>query len=98
MNLDTWLKNAPTATALAPLTLLLVLACVVALVDLFVTDPRRLVTYRLTQLSLAVIAALNLWYFDNGFTIYAMQRMVVADPMGHLLGFFAAIATMVTLV
>jgi NADH-quinone oxidoreductase subunit N len=97
MNLDLWLKSSPNATAMAPLTLLLLLACVVAMVDLFDTDPRRTVTYRLTQLSLALVAALNLWYFDNGFTIYAMQRMVVADPMGHLLGFFAALATMVTL-
>jgi len=97
MNLDTWLKNAPNATALAPLAVLLLLTCVVAMVDLFATDPRRIVTYRLTQLSLAVAAIFNLAYFSNGFTIYAMQRMVVADPMGHLLGFFAAIATMVTL-
>jgi NADH-quinone oxidoreductase subunit N len=97
MNLDYWLKTSPNATAMAPLTVLLLLACVVAMVDLFVTDPRRTATYRLTQLSLAIVAAMNLWYFDNGFTIYAMQRMVVADPMGHLLGFFAAIATMVTL-
>ncbi|HJV63399.1 MAG TPA: NADH-quinone oxidoreductase subunit NuoN [Albitalea sp.] len=97
MNLDLWLKTAPNATALAPLTVLLVLACVVALADLFVTDPERKTTYRLTQLSLAIVGLLNLAYFDNGFTIYAMQRMIVADPMGHLLGFFAAIATMVTL-
>jgi NADH-quinone oxidoreductase subunit N len=30
--------------------------------------------------------------------VYAMQQMVVADPMGHLLGFFATIAVMVSLV
>jgi NADH-quinone oxidoreductase subunit N len=97
MNLEYWLKTAPNVTALAPLTLLLLLACVVAMVDLFVTDPRRRLTYWLTQLSLAIVAALSLCYFDNGFTIYAMQRMIVADPMGHLLGFFATIATMVAL-
>src|SRR5207247_8026632 len=32
-----------------------------------------------------------------GLTLYAMQRMVVADPMGHLLGFFATGAVMITL-
>jgi NADH-quinone oxidoreductase subunit N len=95
--LDHWLKVAPNATAIGPLTLLLILACVVALADLFIDDPRKVVTYRLTQLSLAIVAAANLWYFDHGFTIYAMDRMVVADPMGHLLGFFASVATMVTL-
>jgi NADH-quinone oxidoreductase subunit N len=98
MNLDHWLKAAPNATAVAPLAVLLALACLVAMVDLFVDDPRKLVTYRLTQLSLAIVAALHLWYFDNGFTIYAMGHMVVADPMGHLLGFFATAAVMVSLV
>ena len=99
MNLifDHWLKVAPNATAVGPLTLLLLLACVVALADLFIDDPRKVFTYRLTQLSLAVVAGFNLWYYDNGFTIYAMQRLVVADPMGHLLGFFACVATMVSL-
>ena len=44
------------------------------------------------------VALLQLWYFDDGFTLYAMQRMVVADLMGHLLGLFATLAMMVTLV
>lgn len=97
MNLDLWLKDYPNATSLAPLTLLLVLACIVALVDLWSTDPRRTLTYRLTQASLALVAVLQLWYFDDGFTLYTMQRLLVADPMGHLLGFFATLATMVAL-
>ena len=59
---------------------------------------RRTSTYWLTQASLAVVALLQLWYFDDGFTLYAMQRMVVADPMGHLLGLFATLAMMITLV
>ena len=80
MNLDYWLKAAPNALALAPLVLLLSLACVVALVDLFVTDPRRLPTYWLTQFSLALVAALSLFYVGDGFTIYAMEHMIVADP------------------
>ena len=40
----------------------------------------------------------QLWYFYEGATYYAMQRMVVADPMGHLLGLFATLAMMTTLV
>jgi NADH-quinone oxidoreductase subunit N len=97
MTLQDWLKAYPDATALAPLALLLVLACVVAVVDLFVTDPNKRVTYWLTQISLGAVALLSLSYFNNGFTIYAMQRMIVADPMGHLLGVFAALAAMVSL-
>jgi NADH-quinone oxidoreductase subunit N len=84
--------------AVYPAIVLLAMACVVAMVDLWVTHPKRLPTYLLTQASLAVVAALHLWAFDTGSTVYAMQRMVVADPMGHLLGLFATIAVMVSLV
>ena len=83
--------------AVLPEIVLLTLACLVALVDLWVIDARRTPTYWLTQASLAVVALMHLWYFDQGLTTYAMQRMVVADPMGHLLGFFASIAMIVTL-
>ena len=68
------------------------------MVDLWVTHPRRLPTYLLTQASLAVVAVLQLVAFDAGETVYAMQRMVVADPMGHLLGFFATIAVMISII
>ena len=97
MNLDPWLKAAPNGLALAPMTVLLTLACLVAIVDLFIDDPKKGVAYWLTQASLAIVALLSASYFDNGFTIYAMQRMIVADPMGHLLGLFATLAAMVSL-
>ena len=80
-----------------PELVLLTMACVVALVDLFVTDPGRRVTVWLTQGTLAVVAALHLYYVNAGYTFYGMQRMVVADPLGHLLAFFAALSVMVTL-
>jgi len=83
--------------AVYPEMVLLTMACVVAMIDLWVTDPRRTPTYLLTQLSLAVVAVMHLAYFDGGLTLYAMQRMVVGDPMGHLLGFFATVAVMITL-
>jgi len=79
-----------------PEALLLTMACVVALVDLFVTDPQRRPTFWLTQLSFAAVAALHLASYDGGLTVYGMQRMVVTDSMGHLLAFFATIATMIT--
>jgi NADH-quinone oxidoreductase subunit N len=84
--------------AVYPEIVLLAMACVVAMVDLWVTHPKRLPTYLLTQASLAVVAVMQLFAFNAGDTVYAMQRMVVADPMGHLLGFFATIAVMVSLV
>jgi NADH-quinone oxidoreductase subunit N len=84
--------------AVYPEIVLLTMACVVALVDLWVTDPRRTPTYWITQASLAVVAVLHLMAFNAGETSYAMQNMVVADPLGHLLGFFATVAVMISLV
>jgi NADH-quinone oxidoreductase subunit N len=83
--------------AVAPELVLLVMALIVAMVDLWVKNPRRTPTYLLTQLSLAVVAALHLHQFDQGGTVYAMQGMVVTDPLGHLLGFFSTLSVMVTL-
>lgn len=84
--------------AVYPELVLLVMACVVAMVDLWVTDPKRTPTYWLTQATLAVVGVMHLVYFDAGLTVYGMQRMMVTDPLGHLLGFFASAAVMVTLV
>ena len=91
MNQMNWL-------AVSPEIVLLTMACVVAIADLWVRTPGRFTTYLLAQLSLAVVAAMQLVAFNEGSTFYAMQRMVVADPMGHLLGLFATIAVMVSLV
>ena len=84
--------------AIYPEILLLVLTCVVALADLFVKDERRTPTYVLALLSLVAVGALQLTYITDGVTLYGMQDMVVSDPMGNLLEFFATIATLVSLV
>ena len=83
--------------AVYPEIVLLTMACVVTMADLWVTDPLKRLTYLLTQASLAAVGLLHLAAFDAGTTTYAMQRLVVADPLGHLLGFFAVVAVMVTL-
>jgi len=91
MNSMNWLSVYPEI-------LLLVMACLVAMVDLFVTDEQRRPTYWLTQLTLVVVGAMHLSYFNEGRIETGMQGMIVSDPMGHLLGFFACVATFVTLV
>jgi NADH-quinone oxidoreductase subunit N len=87
-----------------PEILLLVAACVVALVDLSVTDPRRNLTFWLTQLSLAAVAFMHGLALQAGLgtdgaaaSVYGMQGMVVSDPMGHMLALCAALAMMLTL-
>jgi NADH-quinone oxidoreductase subunit N len=81
-----------------PEIVLLVMACAIALVDLFVKSPKRTATYALTLLSLGGVAWLHAMYADAGQTLYGFGRLVVSDPMGHWLRCFATIAVMVTLV
>ncbi|KAB0584122.1 NADH-quinone oxidoreductase subunit NuoN [Ideonella dechloratans] len=87
-----------------PEILLLVAACVVALVDLYVTQPTRCLTFWMTQAALAGVALLHGLALQTGLgaegakaSVYAMQGLVVSDPMGHLLALTAAIAMMITI-
>jgi NADH-quinone oxidoreductase subunit N len=81
-----------------PEILLLVMACVIALVDLGVTTRLRNLTYGLTMLTLGVVA---FWTGDlavDGETVYGFNRMVVSDSMANWLKCFSTIAMMVCLV
>jgi NADH-quinone oxidoreductase subunit N len=80
---------------LRPEITLLVMACVVLVVDLFVTDARRRTTFWLTQATVALVGLMHLAQF-NDIGGYAMQGMVVSDAMGHLLAFFACVAVFIT--
>ena len=81
-----------------PEIILLVMACVIALVDLGVHSVKRTRTYLLTLLTLAVVAALQASYALGGATIHGFGNMVLSDPMGNWLKCFATVAVMVTLV
>ena len=84
--------------AVYPEIVLLIMACVIALADLWVTSPRRNVTHVMTLLTLGVVAAMEAWYATTGLTFYGFGRMVVVDPMGAWLKCFSAITLMVTLI
>jgi NADH-quinone oxidoreductase subunit N len=84
--------------AIYPEIVLLVMACVIALVDLYVTSPRRTATYVLTLLTLGVVAVLQALYASGGQTMYGFSGMTVSDPMSNWLKCFASIAMLVTLV
>ncbi len=84
--------------AVYPEIVLLIMACVIALADLWVTTPRRNATYVLTMLTLAVVAAMEASYALGGQTFYGFSKMVVVDPMGGWLKCFATISLMITLV
>ncbi len=84
--------------AIYPEIVLLVMACVIALVDLGVSSARRTGTYVLTMLTLTVVAVLQGIYASGGNTFYGWGNMVVSDAMGNWLKCFATVAMMVTLV
>jgi NADH-quinone oxidoreductase subunit N len=81
-----------------PETLLLAMACVIALVDLGVKHRLRHLTYILTMLTLGVTALWTGVRGAEGETFYAFSNMVVSDPMSNWLKCFSAISMMVCLV
>ncbi len=81
-----------------PEIVLLTLACVIALVDLFVESRGRTATYVLTLLTLAVVAVMQAEYAVSGLNQYGFSKLVVSDQMGNWLKCFATLAVMVTLV
>ena len=82
----------------SPEILLLVMACVIALVDLGVKTRLRNLTYYLTMGTLAVVAWACADLASGGATLYAFGKTVVSDPMGNWLKCFATLAMMVCLV
>ncbi|WP_218242785.1 NADH-quinone oxidoreductase subunit NuoN [Comamonas fluminis] len=84
--------------AIYPEITLLVMACVIALVDLGVSSARRTGTYVLTMLTLLVVAVMQGMYAASGNTFYGWGNMVVSDAMGNWLKCFATIAMMITMV
>jgi NADH-quinone oxidoreductase subunit N len=84
-------------SVVAPEIVLLTMACLIALVDLWATDERRRLTFWLTQASLAVVALLHLQALDAGESVFAMQGMLASDPLGHLLALFSTLAVMITI-
>jgi NADH-quinone oxidoreductase subunit N len=81
-----------------PELVLLVMACVIAMVDLGVTSARRTLTYVLTLATLAVVAFMTGSAAAEGGTSYGFGNMIVVDSMGNWLKCFASIAMMVCLV
>ena len=84
--------------AVYPEVILLVMGCVILLADLWVKSPMRTLTYVLTLVTLAAVAALEAAYASGGQTFYGFGKMVVVDPMGSWLKCFSCIALMVSLV
>ena len=84
--------------AVYPEIVLLLMACLTAMVDLGVKTPRRTLTYGLTLLTLAVVAVMEASYALGGQTFYGFGNMVVVDPMGSWLKCFSSVTLMITVI
>jgi NADH-quinone oxidoreductase subunit N len=89
------LLNAP---AILPEALLLAGACLVLVVDLFVSERLRGAAYALTLLVLLAVAAAATGPIASGAVQYAFGGMVLTDPMSAALKLAAILATALTLV
>jgi NADH-quinone oxidoreductase subunit N len=88
----------PSLVVAYPEIVLLIMACLILLLDLFVKNPRRTPTHVLTLATLGVVAFMHAMSATSGQTAYGFGNMVVSDPMGHWLKCFASIAMGVMLV
>ena len=80
-----------------PEIFLLLMTSVVALVGVNASDKRLGLTYWIAQISLLAFSLMHLYELQVGRALYGMQRMVVIDPLGHLLALSAGVATMITM-
>ncbi len=80
-----------------PELFLLAMACVILVVDLFVSDDNRVVTYALTQLALGGCVAIT-WITSSAEPIYTFSGMFVDDMMSDVLKLLVYLGVMTMLV
>ncbi len=83
--------------AIYPEIFLLAMACVVMLADLVFKDSEHRIAYGLTVVTLLGLIVLDGAYYASGLSGFAMQRMVVVDPLAMLLKLLTAGATLISL-
>jgi NADH-quinone oxidoreductase subunit N len=88
--------NQPNLIPVYPEIFLLIATSAILLIDMFLGEARRSITYVLSLLALAVTAVLAMQ--DYGTTHYTFNNMFVADPMASLLKVFSCIAIGLTLI
>src|SRR5271169_5192460 len=79
--------------AVLPEAILLASACLILLIDLFVPDRLRNVSYSLSLTALAAVAVSCWNLLDPQVVQYAFGGMFVSDPMAQVLKLFSCLAT-----
>lgn len=80
-----------------PEIFLLIATSAILLIDMFLADAKRHITYGLTLLTLLVCIALNVSEFNSP-TVYTFNNMYISDAMSSVLKIFSYIAVGVTLI
>ncbi|RJF98804.1 NADH-quinone oxidoreductase subunit NuoN [Noviherbaspirillum saxi] len=80
-----------------PEIFLLIATSAILLIDMFLSDAKRNITYALTIGALLVCIGLNVADYSNP-TTYTFNNMFVSDPMSNLLKIFCYIAVGMTLI
>jgi len=81
-----------------PEIILLVAAMAILIIDAFSNDPKRTLTYTLSNATLAVVFVVSLWQWVGGVSGTGFYSMVVVDSFSHfvkLVSYLAVFATMV---
>ena len=77
---------------------LLIAASAILLIDMFLSEAKRSLTYYLSLATLAVCAYLSWVDYSAGTTVYTFNNMFVSDPMANLLKLFTYLAVGMTLI
>ncbi|MGJ7914293.1 NADH-quinone oxidoreductase subunit NuoN [Massilia sp. LXY-6] len=86
---------------MAPLSaeiFLVIASCAILLIDMFLKEGKRNITYVLSLLTLVGCAVITYADFNAGTTTYTFFNMFVSDPMANLLKLFTYLAVGITLV
>ncbi|SFU86770.1 NADH-quinone oxidoreductase subunit NuoN [Pseudoduganella namucuonensis] len=95
------MQNTSQMALLAPLhaeVFLLIAASAILLIDMFLDEGKRWITYALSLATLVVCGFLSLADYNTGATVYAFSNMFVSDPMSNLLKVASYVAVGLTLV
>jgi len=77
---------------------LLIAASAILLIDMFLDQSKRAITYMLTLATLVGAAFFSFADYTAGSTVYAFSNMFISDPMGNLLKLFSYLTMAMTLV
>jgi len=81
-----------------PEIFLLIATSAILLIDMFLPESKRVITYLLSLAALVVCAVLTFADLKTGATVYTFNNMFVSDPLANLLKLFTYLGVGVTLI